>query len=167
MDAFTRHDHGYCHNGSLFKTARQNAVDGVKYYWHSLNTFRHADLSPSQLDVIHFFFFSIPMMLEMVNSSMINIFHSGDNNDDNNTNVKNDNTSYKDDINIIIFISWTTLVVHNRDCQCFFAKLLIEQTPKNHLGKHPSSQNNPLVVLCKKYRSTSQYSSEKGTICVF
>ena len=30
----------------------------------------------------------------------------------------------------------------------FFAKLLIERTPKNHLEKHPSTQNNPLLQYC-------------------
>ena len=35
----------------------------------------------------------------------------------------------------------------------FFAKILIEHTPKNHLEKHPSTQNNPLVVLCNEYSS--------------
>ena len=39
----------------------------------------------------------------------------------------------------------------------FFAKILIERTPKNHLEKHPSTQNNPLVVLCNEYWSSSKY----------
>ena len=38
-----------------------------------------------------------------------------------------------------------------------FAKILIERSPKNHFEKHPPTQNNPLVVLCKDYRSTSKY----------
>ena len=50
----------------------------------------------------------------------------------------------------------------------FFAKILIERTPKNHLEKHPSTQNNPLVVICNEYRSSSiKVSSEKETVCVF
>ena len=39
----------------------------------------------------------------------------------------------------------------------FFAKILIERTPKNYLEKHPSTQNSPLVVLCNEYRPTSKY----------
>ena len=39
----------------------------------------------------------------------------------------------------------------------FFAKILIERTPKNHLEKHPSTQSNSLEVLCNEYRSTSKY----------
>ena len=55
----------------------------------------------------------------------------------------------------------------------FFAKILIERIPKNHLEKHPSTQNNPLVVLCNVYRSTSKYQvksmciSDKTEICPF
>ena len=72
MDAFTRHDEGRgrlsavhggrCHNGAHFKTARRNAVDGVKYTWHSMGAFTHADLLPSRIDgdadVIHIFFYT-------------------------------------------------------------------------------------------------------------
>ena len=43
------------------------------------------------------------MMLEMANLSMINIFRSGHNNDEDNTNVKKNDMSYKD-INIIIYV---------------------------------------------------------------
>ena len=39
----------------------------------------------------------------------------------------------------------------------FVAKTLIEHTPKNNLGKHPPTQNNPLVVICNEYWSTSKY----------
>jgi len=38
-----------------------------------------------------------------------------------------------------------------------FSKPLIERTPKISLRKYPSPQNHPLVVLCKGYRSSSQY----------
>ena len=34
----------------------------------------------------------------------------------------------------------------------FFAKLLMEHSPKIHLEKHPST-----LVLCKEYKSTSKY----------
>ena len=44
----------------------------------------------------------------------------------------------------------------------FFAKILIERTSKNYIEQHPSTQNNPLVVLCNENRST-----EKETVCVF
>ena len=47
-----------------------------------------------------------------------------------------------------------------------FAKILIERTPKNQLEKHPSTQNNPLVVLCNEYRSTSKYQvKRKQYVC--
>ena len=39
----------------------------------------------------------------------------------------------------------------------FFAKTLIERTPENHLEKYPSTKNNPLMVLCNEYKSTSKY----------
>ena len=39
----------------------------------------------------------------------------------------------------------------------FFAKTLIERTPKNHLRKHPSTQNHPQVVICNEYWPTSKY----------
>ena len=48
-----------------------------------------------------------------------------------------------------------------------FVKILIEHTPKNHLEKHPSTQNNPLVVLCDEYRSTSKYQVKKETVNEF
>ena len=47
-----------------------------------------------------------------------------------------------------------------------FAKILIERTPKNHLEKHPSTQNNPLVVLCNEYRSTSKYQVKRNGVCI-
>ena len=46
---------------------------------------------------------------------------------------------------------------HDSGFMIFFAKILIERTPKNHLEKYPSTQNNPLVVLCNEYKSTSKY----------
>ena len=49
----------------------------------------------------------------------------------------------------------------------FFAKILIERTPKNHLEKHPSTQNNPLVVLCNEYRSTSKYQVKRKQYMYF
>ena len=39
----------------------------------------------------------------------------------------------------------------------FFAKILIEHTPKSRLKKHPPTKNDSLVVLCNDYRSTSKY----------
>ena len=33
----------------------------------------------------------------------------------------------------------------------------MEHMPKNHLGKHPPTQNNPLVVIGNEYWSTSKY----------
>jgi len=51
--------------------------------------------------------------------------------------------------------------VHNRDCQCFFAKIQIEHTPKTCLKKYLPSKNNPVVVLCNEYRSTSKYQVKK------
>ena len=39
----------------------------------------------------------------------------------------------------------------------FSSKTLIERIPINHLEKHPPTQNNPLVVICNDYWSTSKY----------
>ena len=49
----------------------------------------------------------------------------------------------------------------------FFAKTLIERTPKNHLGKHPSTQNNSLVVICDEYWSTSKYQVKGNSMCIW
>ena len=45
----------------------------------------------------------------------------------------------------------------NHDIGWFFRKTLIECTLKNNSSKYPSPQNNPLLILCKEYRSPSQY----------
>ena len=46
--------------------------------------------------------------------------------------------------------------IHNRD-RMFFAKTLIERTPKIYFGKHPPTQNHLLVVIFNQYWSTSKY----------
>ena len=49
----------------------------------------------------------------------------------------------------------------------FFLQKLIECTPKNHLGKHRPTQNNPLVVICNEYWSTSKYQVERKQYVYF
>ena len=46
----------------------------------------------------------------------------------------------------------------------FSAKILIEHICKNHLGKHPTTQNNVLMVFCAM--NIEGASSEKETVCV-
>ena len=49
----------------------------------------------------------------------------------------------------------------------FFAKTLIERTPKYHLRKHPRAQNNSLVVICNEYWSTSKYQVKENSMCIW
>ena len=45
----------------------------------------------------------------------------------------------------------------------FFANL--ERLPKNHLGKHLPTKNNPLVVFYNEYSSTSKYQVKRIWFC--
>ena len=49
----------------------------------------------------------------------------------------------------------------------FFAKTLIERTPKNHLGKLPPTQNYPLVVIFNDYWSSSKYQVKGNSMCIW
>ena len=58
------------------------------------------------------------------------------------------------------------VVIDNVGLPWFFAKTLIEHTPKSHLKKHLSTQNHPLVALYNDYRSPSKYQVKKKAVCV-
>ena len=63
-----------------------------------------------------------------------------------------------------IITNWSGLI---GIAHVFFAKTLIERTPKNYLGKHPPTQNHPLVVICNEYWSTSKYQVKRKQYVYF
>ena len=73
----------------------------------------------------------------------------------------------------ILFLKYLDLHIINHDSgfiigiAMFFAKILIERSPKNHLEKHLSAQNNPLVILFNEYRSASKYQVKRKQYVYF